>query len=159
MASNPGPTGSAGAGGEAGAGCRVYSGMVEVLLWLALQAPSTPAVHCEGKAAAAGRQFVLERPAPADPWQLRYRDREHPRWIVLTLPGATPALADRTARLVFRNANGGRQVELVVTPAGARLDVYVDYGLDVNIDADLDPEVDRMNTEGPLTDLSCQVTP
>jgi hypothetical protein len=63
------------------------------------------------------------------------------------------------ASLVFRNANGGRQVELDVKPGAARLDIFVDYGLDVNIDADLDPDVDRMNTEGPLADLSCQVTP
>jgi hypothetical protein len=134
--------------------------MVALLLWSALQAsPPAPGVRCEGLRAAAGRQFVLERPTPDAPWQLRYRDREHPRWIGLALPGARPMLAAGTARLEFRNANGGRQVELDVKPGAARLDVYVDYGLDVNIDPDLDPDVDRMNTEGPLTDLSCQVTP
>ena len=133
--------------------------MFEALLWLALQAPSSTSVaRCDGKGAAMGRQFVLERPSSAAPWQLRYRDREHPRWITLTLSGATPTFGPTTARLVFRNANGGRQVELDVTADAARLDIYVDYGLDVNIDADLDPEVDRMNTDGPLTDLSCQVT-
>lgn len=134
--------------------------MAAVVLWLSLQPPpAIPAVGCDGVGAAAGRQFVIERPAPGAAWQLRYRDREHPRWITLALPGAAPTLAAGTARLSFRNANGGRQVELDVTPRGARLDVYVDYGLDVNIDADLDPDVDRMNTDGPLTDLSCQVTP
>ena len=132
--------------------------MVEVLLWSVLQAPSPPSVvRCEGRERAAGREFVLERPATA--WQLRYRDREHPRWITLTLPGASPTFAAGTARLQFRNANGGRQVELDVKPGTARIDIYVDYGLDVNIDPDLDPDVDRLNTEGPLTDLSCQVTP
>lgn len=134
--------------------------MPAVLLWLSLQPPpASPAVRCDGIGVAAGRQFVIERPAPDAAWQLRYRDREHPRWITLALPDATPAFAAGTARLSFRNANGGRQVELEVRPGAARLDVYVDYGLDVNIDADLDPEVDRMNTDGPLTDLSCQVTP
>jgi hypothetical protein len=135
--------------------------MSELLLWLALQSPSPslPVVRCEGRGAAAGRQFVLERPASAATWQLRYRDREHPRWITLTLPGADPAISAGMASLVFRNANGGRQVELDVKPGAARLDIFVDYGLDVNIDADLDPDVDRMNTEGPLADLSCQVTP
>lgn len=133
--------------------------MTAVLLWLSLQPSPTPSVRCDGAGAAAGRQFLIERPAPDAVWQLRYRDREHPRWIALALPGATPTLAVGTARLSFRNANGGRQVELEVTAGAARLDVYVDYGLEVNIDADLDPDVDRMNTEGPLTDLSCQVTP
>ncbi len=38
--------------------------------------------------------------------------------------------------------------------AASRLDVYVDYGLDVNIEPDLDPDVDRMNTEGPLDDAA-----
>ena len=134
--------------------------MTAVLLWLSLQpSPAMPAVRCDGMGAAAGRQFVIQRPAPDAAWQLRYRDREHPRWITLALPGATPTLAAGTARLSFRNANGGRQVELDVAPGTARLDVYVDYGLDVNIDADLDPEVDRMNTDGPLTSLECQVNP
>ena len=73
--------------------------------------------------------------------------------------GRMLGLAGLPLGLSFRNANGGRQVELEVTAGAARLDVYVDYGLEVNIDADLDPDVDRMNTEGPLTDLSCQVTP
>ena len=39
----------------------------------------------------------------------------------------------------------------------ARLDVYVDHGLEVNIEPDLDPAVDRMNTNGPLTALDCTV--
>ena len=134
--------------------------MALLLLWLSLQPPAEgPAVRCEGRGAAAGREFVIERPAAGAAWRLRYRDREHPRWITLGLPGALPTLGAGTARLSFRNANGGRQLELDVKPGSARLDIYVDYGLDVNIDAGLDPEVDRMNTEGPLTDLSCQVTP
>ena len=136
--------------------------MVMLLVWLSLQAPPTarvPNVICIGQGAAAGREFVLERMGATGPWQIRYRDREHVRWIALELPGAAPVLAPGTARLRYRNANGGRQVELDVAPGRARLDVYVDYGLDVNIDADLDPEVDRMNTEGPLTTLECLVNP
>jgi len=88
---------------------------------------------------------------------LSYRDREHPSWIRLELDGATPVFGEGAATLRFRNANGGRQVELEVTPANARIDVYVDYGLDVNIESTLAPEVDRMNTHGPLTSLSCRV--
>lgn len=134
--------------------------MVPLLLWLALQTSppaGTPGVVCAGTGAATGREFALERAGDAA-WRLRYRDREHPRWIVLSLPGAQPRIMGDAARLQFRNANGGRQIELEVSPAGSRLDVYVDYGLDVNIDPDLDPDVDRMNTEGPLTAIECRVT-
>jgi hypothetical protein len=136
--------------------------MAAWVLWLALQAPvdaRVPNVTCLGQGAAAGREFVLERMGATGPWQLRYRDRDHRRWVALALPGALPVVEAGRARLRFRNANGGRQVELDVEPGTARLDIYVDYGLDVNIDADLDPEVDRMNTEGPLTSIACQVNP
>jgi hypothetical protein len=80
------------------------------------------------------------------------------RWIRLALRGAEPNLAVGTASLTFKNANGGRQVTLDVTPARASLDVFVDHGLEVNIEPDLDPAVDRMNTNGPLTSLDCAVT-
>jgi hypothetical protein len=114
-------------------------------------------VVCAGSEAAAGREFVLDRPSDDRAWRLSYRDREHPQWIRLALPGAAPEIVGGTARLRYRNANGGRQIELDVSAGTARLDVYVDYGLDVNIDPDLDPEVDRMNTEGPLSAITCRV--
>jgi hypothetical protein len=114
-------------------------------------------VVCSGTGPAAGREFVLDRPVAERPWRLAYRDQEHPRWIRVPLDGATPVIGERTATLSYRNANGGRQVTLVVADTGSRLDVYVDYGLDVNIDPDLDPDVDRMNTDGPLTTLECRI--
>jgi hypothetical protein len=114
-------------------------------------------VVCSGTGPADGREYVLDRPAADRPWRLSYRDRAHKEWIRLSLPGATLDTAEGTARMKYRNANGGRQVELDVTPAGSRLDVYVDYGLDVNIDPDLNPDVDRMSTDGPLTTLQCRV--
>ena len=114
-------------------------------------------VVCAGTGPAAGREFVLDRAAADRPWRLSYRDREHPQWIRVTLDNAAPVIGERTATLKYRNANGGRQVELDAAPDRSRLDVYVDYGLDVNIEPDLDPEVDRMNTDGPLTTLQCRV--
>ena len=114
-------------------------------------------VVCTGTGPADGREYVLDRATAERPWRLSYRDREHKEWIRVALAGAAPDIGDRTAKLQYRNANGGRQVELDVTPAGSRLDVYVDYGLDVNIDPDLDPDVDRMNTDGPLTTLQCRI--
>ena len=115
-------------------------------------------VACTGAGPANGRQFVLDRPVPERPWRLSYRDREHPRWIRVPLDGAAPVIGEHTATLQYRNANGGRQIQLDVAPGRARLDVYVDYGLDVNIEPDLDPDVDLMNTHGPLTTLTCTIT-
>lgn len=116
-------------------------------------------IVCTGTGPAAGRQFVFDRPAVSRPWRLSYRDREHPQWVRVWLPGATPETSKSAAKLIYRNANGGRQVSLDVTPTASRLDVYVDYGLDVNIDPDLSPEVDVMNTNGPLTSVECRVEP
>ena len=77
----------------------------------------------------------------------------------MRLPGAAPVISDGHATLDFHNANGGRQITLAVTPSGASLEVYVDYGLEVNIDPNLDPDVDRLNTGGPLTAIDCTVSP
>jgi hypothetical protein len=94
----------------------------------------------------------------ADVWRLSMQDRESgAKWIRLALPGAAPAIADGDASVRYKNANGGRQVTLDVAKDHARLDVYVDHGLEVNIEPDLDPAVDRMNTNGPLTALDCTV--
>ena len=117
---------------------------------LALAADSR-SVTCELTGDPRGRVYVLDQtPGSADPvWRLSLKERESgEKWIRLALPGAEP---------VFGDGNGGRQVALDVTPQGARLDVFVDYGLDVNIEPDLDPEVDRMSTGGPITALTCRV--
>ena len=89
---------------------------------------------------------------------MRERDTKG-AWIDLKLPGAAPAVTAGTAKLSYRNANGGRHVDLDVSNAGSRIDVWVDYGLEVNIEPDLDPRVDRLNTEGPLTALQCTNSP
>jgi hypothetical protein len=122
----------------------------------------SPSVRCELTSDPRGRVFVLDREAGGtDPdWRLSLKDHDSgDKWIRLALPGAMPTFENGTAHLSFKNANGGRQVTLDVSPQGATLDVFVDYGLDVNIEPDLDPDVDRMSTGGPITDLSCQVTP
>jgi hypothetical protein len=133
-----------------------------LLVTAVIQSADAPAVTCELTGDSRGRVYVLDRAPGADPphWRLSLKDRESgDKWIRLALPGAAPTFGDGTARLSFRNGNGGRQVALEVTPQGAQLDVFVDYGLDVNIEPDLDPEVDRMSTGGPVTALTCRVTP
>ena len=72
----------------------------------------------------------------------------------MTLDGAAPVIGERTATLKYRNANGGRQVDLDAAPGRSRLDVYVDYGLDVNIEPDLDPESGPHEHRRPLDDAA-----
>ena len=150
---------------------RWLAGIMVPLAWavnlLAVnQDDAAAAVTCRVRDDARGREFVLRPadPAPAAPgtsepqWQLSMRDVESKSaWIDLLLPGAKPTLTATTAKLSYRNANGGRQVDLVVSPAGSRLEVWVDHGLEVNIEPDLDPHVDRLNTEGPITAIECTI--
>jgi len=119
--------------------------------------PNAPGVMCRVREDPRGREYRLENRTRPEGfvWTLSMREGREGRWIDLALPGASPRFAPETMELEYRNANGGRQIEMVVGPGGSRLDLYVDYGLDVNIDPDLDPAVDEMNTEGPLTSLDC----
>jgi hypothetical protein len=122
-------------------------------------------VTCRVHGDARGREFRLgeaggHSAAATDTprWQLSMRDAESKdAWITLRLPGARPAITANTAALSYRNANGGRHVDLDVSPSGSRLEVWVDYGLEVNVEPDLDPHVDRLNTDGPLTAIDCTI--
>jgi hypothetical protein len=119
----------------------------------------SPSVTCHVRDDAQRRTFVLEQAAAgSSAWRLSMQDRESgAKWIRLALPGAAPTISDVAASVRYKNANGGRQVSLDVGSDHSRLDVYVDHGLEVNIEPDLDPAVDRMNTNGPLTALDCTV--
>jgi hypothetical protein len=93
----------------------------------------------------------------ADGWQLAMRSRRTGgQWIRLALPGARPEITAGRVRLTYRNANGGRHVDLDVAPDAAALEVWVDHGLEVNIEPDLDPRVDLMNTDGRVDQLDCR---
>ena len=113
-----------------------------------------PVVECTVPDDPGSRVFRLEQ--AGEHWQLSFKSRETGgRWIRLTLPSAQPVVDGQQVRLSYRNANGGRQIDLSVTDAGSSLDVWVDYGLEVNIEPDLDPKVDLMNTEGSLEGVRC----
>lgn len=113
-----------------------------------------PVVECTVPDDPESRVFRLEQ--AEGQWRLSLKSRETDgRWIHLTLPSAQPVVDGERVRLSYRNANGGRQIDLSVTDAGSSLDVWVDYGLEVNIEPDLDPKVDLMNTEGPLEGVRC----
>ena len=79
--------------------------------------------------------------------------------VTLPLPDARPELGPTQVTLSYETLNGGRHVEWRVTPSGASLDVHVNFELEVNIEADLDPRVELMNTDGPLTRLTCEIAP
>lgn len=123
---------------------------------------TVPGVTCSVRNDARHRVYTLDQTPGTTPtlWRLSMRDTESgERWIRLSLRGAEPRIAAGTASLSYKNANGGRVITLDVTPGKATLDVFADHGLEVNIEPDLDPAVDRMTTNGPLTSLDCIVEP
>ena len=128
--------------------------------WLALApaaAGAEPAsVTCRVEGDPGRRVYVLDK--HGDRWRLSFRsEATGGAWIRLALPGAEPVVNGGTVRLSYRNANGGRQVDLRAGSGQSSLDVWVDYGLDVNIEPDLDPRVDLMTTDGPLAGVTCAV--
>jgi hypothetical protein len=107
-------------------------------------------VSCRVEGTPVARAYELQRRATAggDAWQLVMRGGDAgTRPVVLPLPHAAPELAASGVTLTYRSGNGGRLVTLRATPAST-LDVWVDYGLEVNVDTALDPRVDLMNTDG-----------
>jgi hypothetical protein len=112
-------------------------------------------VTCTVPGDAEARTWVLEQ--ASGHWQITFTSRTATRPVRLALPGARPVLSAASATLSYKNANGGRQVELKADEANATLDVWVDHGLEVNIEPDLDPRVDLMNTHGALEGVRCTV--
>lgn len=118
--------------------------------------PAAVTVTCSVEADQHRRVYVLDR--DGNRWRLSFQSAETGgEWIRLALPGAEPHIDGHTVRLSYRNANGGRQVDLVAAPSGSSLDVWVDHGLEVNVEPDLDPRVDLMTTDGPLAGVACVV--
>ena len=127
-------------------------------LW-ARQVPDSAEVSCQVPNEPEARMYVLSRlPAgTGKPWHLSYKSRMSRDWIRLRLSGAAPAIAATSAALSYKSANGGIAVDLRTDAATSSLDVYVSYELEVNVDASLAPDVDALNTHGPLTGLSCRI--
>jgi hypothetical protein len=114
-----------------------------------------PRVTCGASGDPESRSWVLEQMSGR--WQLSYTSRTATRPVRLALPAAQPEITANTARLEYKNANGGRQVDLRVGGGPSALEVWVDHGLEVNIEPDLDPRVDDMNTHGPLQGVQCTI--
>jgi hypothetical protein len=123
------------------------------------QAASPNRVTCRPPNDPDQRVFTLgQRETGADnPWFLSFQNKEiAPRTIRVKLAGAEPAISRDTATLAFKTSNGGIMVDLKWKGARGILDVYVSYELEVNVDAEMTPEVDLMNTNGPVA-VACEV--
>ncbi len=141
---------------------------VSMSLWIPLPpllshqaGPRGPAVSCHVLDDADERVYrLIQMEVDGDPvWLLSLESvRTDSGGIRLPLYGAAPVIDGRTAALSYQTANGGKIVDLRVTEESASLDVYVSYELEVNVEVDLAPEVDLLNTDGPITDLRCDVS-
>jgi hypothetical protein len=130
------------------------------LLLLALQVVPTStklAVGCAVVGDPDARVYELRRERDGR-WVLMMLSRKTGP-IVLPLPDAKPIITGTEVTLSYETLNGGREVEWRVAPSGATLDVHANFELEVNVEADLDPRVELMNTEGPISKLSCEIAP
>jgi hypothetical protein len=102
------------------------------------------------------RTWSLERVAP-DRWLIVFSSRslDKPR-VELPLADAQPVISSRHISLEFTSANGGRKITWSIDNGPSRLDLFVNHGLEVNVERDLDPAVDSMNTDGPIT-VDCSI--
>jgi hypothetical protein len=133
-----------------------------VLLVSAFQAPvGVPRLECALPNDPAARVYrVIDRGASASPqW-----------WLTMTAPSLgkrvvelplAEAQVDETRpgaiRLVNRSLNGGLTVVVQPEASAYRLDVFVNFELEVNVWRDLSPDVEVMNTDGPRLDAGCRV--
>ena len=119
---------------------------------------------------------VVECTIDADPQHRVYRLVDHgtgrdPQWwltlrseslgdriVELPLPDARVDRGSDHLRLTNGSKNGGLAVELAAGAGHSRLDVFVNFELEVNVWRDLSPEVERMNTESSAG-VRCRVLP
>ncbi len=88
-------------------------------------------------------------------WTVTHQIAGVSRRVVLALPRVEDAsFTDRTVRLRARTANGGIDITLSGARGTATLDAYINYELEVNVDASLTPDIDEIDTDGPVG-VSC----
>lgn len=136
--------------------------MLLLSLWIAIAPAQAVLARCAVTADPQARVYELQRSGDGDAkrWIVAMRSRQAGAApVALPLPGATPVVTATELTLEYRTQNGGRDVRWKVTPAGATLDVRANFELEVNIEPDLDPRVELMNTEGPITRLTCELNP
>jgi hypothetical protein len=140
---------------------------VTYALWMALLAGLASAqpesvVRCRVVDDPRSRVYELQRVVDGsdERWVLAMRSRAAGASpVLLPLPDARPKVTETSVALDYQTLNGGRNVAITVTPSGASIDIDVNFELEVNVERDLDPRVELMNTEGPISTLSCTVRP
>ena len=82
------------------------------------------------------------------------------RVVELPLPDAEIDRSAKGVNVSSRSANGGLAVRVRANGGGeSLLDVFVNFELEVNVWRDLSPDVEAMNTDGPLARPQCRVLP
>lgn len=122
-------------------------------------APPLTVVECTIPDDAAARVFRLVDTGPSrEPrWRLTLRSRAlRERVVELPLPQARVQRRGGHLELSSVSNNGGLAVEISTNPHRPILDVFVNFELEVNVWRDLSPDVDQMNTQGPLKDAACR---
>ena len=124
-------------------------------LFMVAQVATGPVATCRATDDPQQRTWVLERHDAS--WRIVFRSRalDKPH-VVLLIPNAAPVIGEHEIRVSHKSANGGRTIEWRITNGASTLELYVNHGLEVNVEADLDPAVDLMNTDGPLS-VQCSI--
>jgi hypothetical protein len=136
-------------------------GTLVIAAALMAQAPIS-VVRCTVPGDPGARVYELLRSGEGERarWTLAMRSREAGAApVLMPLPDAKPAIDADNLTLEYRTLNGGRDVRWKVGPGGSTIQVYANFELEVNVEADLDPRVELMTTEEPITNLSCSLAP
>lgn len=130
--------------------------MLAALLIAAQVATGQTVATCRVPSDPDERVWSLERAAP-DRWLVVFTSKslDKPR-VELPLATAQPVVSSEPISLEFTSANGGRKISWSIDNGPSRLDLFVNHGLEVNVERDLDPAVDSMNTDGPIT-VNCSI--
>jgi hypothetical protein len=121
-------------------------------------APATVA-ECAAPADRDARVFQLvDRGSDAHPrWWMMLRSRRlGARTVDLPLSDAQVERSSSSLSVSSRSSNGGLAVTMRAGAVSV-LDVFVNYELEVNVWRDLSPDVEQMNTDGPLADVQCRI--
>ena len=129
-----------------------------VMLGSGVSAADALQVRCkEVEDDSAKRVYALVRDESR--WNLIYKSKSHREWIRLPLIGCKPKMTKTTLEIDYTSPLGGARVKWSVR--GKKSSLYVSnlHELEVNDPTynELDPDIDEMNTETTLKQLSSEI--
>ena len=94
-----------------------------------------------------------------DQWHMIYKSKSHPKWIRVPLLRYEPRITESTLLLDYSSPLGGVRIKWSVRANANSLYVSNSHDLEVNdLDyLDLDPDIDKMNTNTTLENLSSEI--